>query len=295
MRRFLLAGLAFGFGILPSTAANIGYGDLDEDEMTAAVEYVVHNALYTMLHESGHMLVSEFGLPILGREEDSVDNLATVMLLEAGDETFDAALENRADSAWTRHEMAVFAEDDMSPYFDEHGLDIQRSYQVVCLMVGADPERYKDIADNYELPDHRRQRCGWEYQQVAGAWNGVLEGHLRNGGDGADITVVYDDTDNPDLEWAAMVVRESDILGTVATMMAERYALEPGITFRATACGEANAYWHPANREVTYCYEYANFFGGIMLDWLEGERAGTNADEGEAEEDEGSSESADAG
>ena len=42
------------------------------------VEFVAGNVLFAMAHEVGHMLVSEMGLPVLGREEDAVDAFAVV-------------------------------------------------------------------------------------------------------------------------------------------------------------------------------------------------------------------------
>ncbi|WP_181703626.1 DUF4344 domain-containing metallopeptidase [Chthonobacter albigriseus] len=284
MRSVYWAAIAVVILSSPARSAELTYEDLTEDETTAAVEYVVGNALYTMLHESGHMLISEFDLPVLGREEDAVDNLATIMLLEGGSEAFEQALADRADGSWTKHELAAAADDaeeDHSAYYDEHGLDLQRSYQVICLMVGQDPDRFSDIADSYELPADRRERCGWEYQQVSDSWAKLLEPHQNTDGSGAAITVSYEETSDPELLWAYTVIKESRVLDTVAETMAQRYVLEPGITFTAKACGEANAYWYPAKREATFCYEYANFFGRIMLDWTAGERSGANAEETE--------------
>jgi hypothetical protein len=35
---------------------------------------------------------------------------------------------------------------DKVAYYDEHGLNQQRAYQIVCLMVGSDDEEFKDLA-----------------------------------------------------------------------------------------------------------------------------------------------------
>ena len=37
-------------------------------------------------------------------------------------------------------------------YYDEHGLDQQRAYQIVCLMVGSDKDKFKDLARETKLP-----------------------------------------------------------------------------------------------------------------------------------------------
>ena len=35
----------------------------------------------------------------------------------------------------------------MLAYYDEHGLDWQRAYQIVCLMVGSNPDQFGQLAD----------------------------------------------------------------------------------------------------------------------------------------------------
>jgi len=40
--------------------------------------------LFVLLHETAHALVSEMGLPVLGREEDAADAYATVTMLKLG-------------------------------------------------------------------------------------------------------------------------------------------------------------------------------------------------------------------
>src|SRR5712672_1743993 len=40
------------------------------------VEFVTGNVLFVLGHETAHALISEFGIPVLGREEDAADALA---------------------------------------------------------------------------------------------------------------------------------------------------------------------------------------------------------------------------
>jgi len=37
------------------------------------VEFVAGNMLFVVVHEMGHVLITEMGLPVLGREEDAAD------------------------------------------------------------------------------------------------------------------------------------------------------------------------------------------------------------------------------
>ena len=33
-----------------------------------------------------------------------------------------------------------------SPFYDEHGIDVQRAYQIVCLLVGGQPDKFAGLA-----------------------------------------------------------------------------------------------------------------------------------------------------
>jgi hypothetical protein len=44
-------------------------------------------------------------------------------------------------------------------FFDDHGLDKQRAYQIACLMVGSDPGAFTDLAKETGMPDGRQETC----------------------------------------------------------------------------------------------------------------------------------------
>jgi hypothetical protein len=44
-------------------------------------------------------------------------------------------------------------------YYDEHDLNRQRTYQIVCFMVGSDPAKFKSLADETNMPEARQERC----------------------------------------------------------------------------------------------------------------------------------------
>jgi len=47
--------------------------DLTDEQLEEAKSFALGNTIFFLFHESGHMLVSEFDLPVLGKEEDAVD------------------------------------------------------------------------------------------------------------------------------------------------------------------------------------------------------------------------------
>jgi len=66
-----------------------------------------------------------------------------------------------------------------TPFFDEHALDAQRFYNVVCLIYGSDPDRFQTLVGNDRLPESRARRCPAEYSKIAHAWTALLRDHIR--------------------------------------------------------------------------------------------------------------------
>lgn len=130
---------------------------------------------FILVHELGHAFVDLFELPITGREEDAVDGLATVFLVDAvqgGDEyAFNAARFFKMLSGVRRV--------DASSFYDEHSLDAQRAYDIVCTIAGSSTERLAHVRRLGILPDRRLQRCPGEYRQKTRAWRSLLAPHLR--------------------------------------------------------------------------------------------------------------------
>jgi hypothetical protein len=131
---------------------------------------------FILIHEWGHALIDQYEIPVLGKEEDAADALATVFMtrfVKGGAEyAFDAAKFFDALSARQR-KLAP------SDYWDEHSLDKQRAYAIVCWIAGADENDAKIIAQAGILSPERLQRCPAEYQQRVTSWLTLLKPHFR--------------------------------------------------------------------------------------------------------------------
>src|SRR5215208_5309127 len=57
--------------------SNAAVAALDPQQRDQLIEFVIGNTLFTLAHELGHAVISEFQLPVLGREEDAADAFAT--------------------------------------------------------------------------------------------------------------------------------------------------------------------------------------------------------------------------
>jgi len=115
------------------------FGGQTEQQRRESIEFVLGNVLFAVTHEVGHMLVSRMNLPVLGREEDAVDAFAVVTGLNLGNAFSDRILTASA-SGWFMNDARDKREKTKTIYYDEHGLDEQRAYNIVCLMVGSSAE-----------------------------------------------------------------------------------------------------------------------------------------------------------
>ncbi|HET6153436.1 MAG TPA: DUF4344 domain-containing metallopeptidase [Marmoricola sp.] len=133
---------------------------------------------FVLVHELGHAFVDVFEIPITGREEDSVDGMATYFFTDTvphGDQyAYDAA-------NFFRELQGYQGEPDLTQYADEHSLSVQRFYDIACKVAGSSDKDMQIVANMGILPDARLQRCPAEYQQNTNAWSTLLKPHLRAG------------------------------------------------------------------------------------------------------------------
>jgi hypothetical protein len=139
-----------------------------EDAVTAATAA-------TFFHELGHGLVDAWKVPITGREEDAVDQLSTLVLIEATEGGEQMAL----DGALSFKLYADLASGEKKIYWDEHSLDEQRFFDIICLVYGHDDEKFAYLVDNGTLPEERASLCRQDYDRVKGAWGQLLAPYLK--------------------------------------------------------------------------------------------------------------------
>ena len=246
-------------------AAEVPYlKHLPASQRQAHVEFVFGNVLFVAAHELGHALVSEMKLPILGREEDAADVFAILTALWMGDQLSHRVLEDAA-KGWFLAARRDKREGRALDYYERHGLNEQRAYQIVCLMVGSDPVRFKALADETKLPQDRRRTCVWDYETVVGSWENVLAPHRR----AADQPRTHIDTRYEEgkgvLAISERIFRATRFLEAVAEHIAERYVWPARIEFEMRTCGDANARWVIAQRRLYICYELVREFVELSL------------------------------
>src|SRR5262245_23035894 len=231
-------------------ADNPRLAGLTSEEKRKLVEFTAGNLLFVLGHEAGHMLISELGIPVIGREEDGADSFSTLMALRIGEAYADQVLVNAA-TGWFYSDRRNRQDRVRMVYYDEHGIDLQRAYNIVCLMVGSNPERFTSLADEVRIPEERQGTCRADYSNASWSWNKVLEPHRRKPEQPkTEIKVVYGPAEN-DLALFKEAASRMKILEMVAGLLSEQYALRRAITLELQTCGEPGARWDLTAKTVT--------------------------------------------
>jgi hypothetical protein len=225
-------------------------------------EFVSGNMLFVLLHEMAHVSITEMGLPVLGRMEDAADTFAALRLIRVGSDFSHRVLTDAAEG-WFMADRRDRKMRDEVAYYDEHGLNQQRAYQIVCLMVGFDDEKFKDLAKETKLPQERQDTCAGDYSNVAYSWDFVLKPHRRAPDQPkTKIDVVYGPAEGRTAT-AQQVARSIRLLETVAEHAADDFVWPAPFTLEMQSCGSPNAGWDPSTRKLTVCYELARDFAGL--------------------------------
>lgn len=151
--------------LLDRIAYTMAQAGLEGDELEQAIGSAW---LFVMFHEAGHAMVDFYDLPITGREEDAVDDLATLTFIDAG--AADAAI--AAAVFWILTDDQSYSD---AKFADEHSLNPQRFYTILCTVYGSDPDAYGDLVEYGYLPPERAQRCPREYAQKDASWGRLLD------------------------------------------------------------------------------------------------------------------------
>lgn len=129
---------------------------------------------FILFHELGHSLVDVYQLPITGKEEDAVDQLAAIILINSSDNGIKAV--KAASNFFKSHDPETYSRFELS---DVHSLDIQRFYNLVCLIYGSNIQGNSYLLDEDILPEDRAAGCEKEYERVSTSWNILLSPHMK--------------------------------------------------------------------------------------------------------------------
>ena len=249
---------------------------LNETQRIRLTEFVVGNTLFALAHEFGHAVISVFQLPVLGKEEDAADTFATLALLHVGTDFSQTVLIDAARG------LALLAQHDAElgeplRFYEEHGLDQQRAYQIACLMYGSDPRRFGDLADRAKLPPERQETCVQDLADAQDSWFRLLQKHFRSRPSFMErllrvpqeiprnkITIIYRKAP-PQMAVYRDVLMKVGVLEAVRNFADESFTLPQRLKIEAESCEEPNAYWDPGRRRLGLCYQLVAGYTELAL------------------------------
>lgn len=250
--------------------------------------FVLANTEFTLFHELAHVLIWELDLPVFGREEDAADNIALMGLMlldrdlpEAQQGLVVEKLQAVADG-WEL-EWRLVEEDQLElAYWDLHSLEIQRYYNIACLVYGADTVNREQIVIDTGLPLDRAEWCAEEYALAKNAMDWLLlrmssKPELAFKNESGKVTVVYEKNLRLHREKIDKWLHESRLAERLAKLLTERFSLPRDITISFEGCPFPNASWDVEKAKVQFCYALIERFL-YLANELQNERVRAHAD-----------------
>ncbi len=149
-----------------------------EESGVSADDATMDSLLHTLFHELAHALIYNYELPIVGKEEDAADALATVLLIRFFDQGQELAISaaDLFDLESEESEEELTAES----FWDEHSLDSQRYYSTLCHVYGSAPQKYESLLEESAFSEERAESCIEEYDIMLSSWMKLLEPHMKD-------------------------------------------------------------------------------------------------------------------
>ena len=230
--------------------------------------FVLANIEFTLLHELAHVLIWEMKPPVLGREEDAADNIAMIAEMRMPERAGEAGMLEKLQAVadgW-KMEWRLIQEDELeNAYWDLHALEIQRYYNIACLVYGADPENRAAILEAAELPTDRAEWCEEEYAMANRAVNWLLTqgaqslrgaSALRRG----VISVRHEANRSLEGEKLDAWLEQSRIAKRLAEAVSRRFHLPRDVQISFENCPFANAAWNAETASIKFCHSLLNRF-----------------------------------
>lgn len=243
-------------------------GPLDDSERF----FILANLEFTILHEFSHLLMEELQLPVLGMEEDAADRIALVAMQEfRRHQRVNEAIPwlfAVAGDWYTEWEIKAGegGQGQAPAYWDDHPLEIQRFYNIVCLIFGGNGGLLDDLVNAELLPIERAMECDGEYQQASRAVQWLVDNYGRPAEAGITlrpegVTVSYERPLPGQNQQMHDLLQTSQLAEQLARRLSAGFKLPRPVKIEFENCvSNPDAYWHSPTASVTVCYELAGHF-----------------------------------
>ena len=220
--------------------------------------------LSVFFHEFGHMLIGELDLPVVGPEEDVVDQFAALTIGAARDE---APLDQKplwshvlgaSLDYWSLRTRAKKT----TPWWDEHSPDDRRYGKTLCFATVIDAETFVPVARQQGFSDIRLEKCKREYERTATGWERLLEPHSRRASEAAThIVLSVGPSGRPEWKRFEDVYVRGGFFQRILDNLSQIVQFPNDVKVIVQACGDSNAYYIPSKHQIMLCHE---FFQEVM-------------------------------
>jgi hypothetical protein len=233
----------------------------------ARVEFVMGNLQFTLRHELAHVAIWDMKIPIIGPEEQAADYLAVLTLLRP------IVKRPQATEAWLRFALTTAdafvilwqaAEEAgaAAPYWDSHGLSIQRYYGITCLIYGSDRQRFASLPALAQMPPQQSANCEAEYVRASESldWLVAFASDARRGSKKPSMSVEYEPVKTRTSEHLVAELRSRELIEWTVERFGELVALSDDAKVVLRPCSMPEAAWVAETRELIICYELLDLY-----------------------------------
>ncbi|MBV0913017.1 DUF4344 domain-containing metallopeptidase [Anianabacter salinae] len=231
--------------------------DAEEESLPPEIEaFITSNLISVLYHELGHAVIDLENLPIFGQEEDAADVLSTLLVHDLFTEDSAVSITYHAAEAYLGEDKANEQDGGEEAFWDVHGSNKQRYFNMICLFYGANPDERDDVADDLGLPERRAETCPEEFDLANASWGPVLD-RMRARGPGDTLRFVDNAGADVFSRLTARVIEKE-----VADLNAD-LSFESPVVVRVEACGTANAFYDPSDSSIIMCTEFTEYYAAI--------------------------------
>jgi hypothetical protein len=237
------------------------------------VEFVMGNIQFSLRHELAHVAIWDMKIPIIGPEEQAADYLAVLSLLRP------LAERPEEPDTWVRYAFTTadaFAilwqtaekVGATAPYWDSHGLSIQRFYGIACLIYGSDPQRFATIPALARIPPRQSANCEAEYARASESldWLVAFSQEARRDSPQVSISVRYEPAKTRVSERLLAEMRSRGLIEWTVERFGELVALRDDVQVVLRPCSAPEAAWDAESRELVICYELFDLYYVLSAD-----------------------------
>ena len=238
--------------------------------------FVISNVVGTFLHEMAHMLISDYDIPIFGREEDACDEFQNYyLLIDEGDRDFYG--KNFEDFRKVSHEIVtdnadyyfytrMLEYDSNENPFGYHPMTVSRFFHTISIIYGADNNYFKKYLESRSISLEAAKEGQNKYYTIRMNWEKIRNENINKGYDGK-FSIVYNKTKK--FEKYKNLIENSKILNHELFTGNFYFPLkkEIKIIFDEEDDTGLPAYCAPKERKIFISYNYMSYFDKLYSEY----------------------------